>query len=487
MSKSLRDFQPSDTESDNGSTSPHISTDNMSSLFPSSNSSTPFSSDERSGQKRSRSLAFEDISNSPSDEESDSHEGRLLARRRGHGSMKPGSSRAFQKSLRDNAKRSKNFSISRRLDNFRQKIYDEDPHAEFQSDNLLLIRCSACTEWLTMRVLCDVQRWKEHRATKKCLKNRSSGLVTCSLLSLGFVKAPRILMPNISGTVPFPCPGLLRNTDPRIDRYMSRTSSTGGGAPSRHTIAKDLFKSEEDIVWKDLSVQQQKMVLSREELSQLWKISRAACSIFSSEVTVHGSASTPPRPCSKCDGLYKVHKFLVAINLPMPNEEDMKYVPKSYRNPELGTIYLKYKGVRELVEKVCNSDCFSDLILTSSAFGQDDGRSPWLKFAQGVLDGLYKSDTLLGMVEAYVIKSVRIRKGKSLHNMKYTNTFGNFCNPLASTSTRAYETFRQHFGGRTMGNIRFVLLSETCVCETKNSYQETAGQDASLSTWSLCR
>lgn len=30
----------------------------------------------------------------------------------------------------------------------------------------------------------------------------------------------------------------------------------------------------------------------------------------------------------------------------------MKYLPKSYRNPELGTIYLKYKGVRELVEKV---------------------------------------------------------------------------------------------------------------------------------------
>ena len=39
----------------------------------------------------------------------------------------------------------------------------------------------------------------------------------------------------------------------------------------------------------------------------------------------------------------------------MPNEENMKYVPKAYRNPELGTIYLKYKGVRELVEKVCNS------------------------------------------------------------------------------------------------------------------------------------
>ena len=52
--------------------------------------------------------------------------------------------------------------------------------------------------------------------------------------------------------------------------------------------------------------------------------------------------------------------------------------------------------------------------------GQDDGHSPWLKFAQDVLDGLYKSETLLGMVEALLIKADRIRKGKSLHSMKYS-------------------------------------------------------------------
>ncbi|KAF8803503.1 hypothetical protein BYT27DRAFT_7259964 [Phlegmacium glaucopus] len=429
--------ESSDTESDSSSASTQISTDNAPSLFPSSNSSTPSFSDEISGHKRPHSLVSEDLFDRISGEESDSHEGCLLARRRGCGSVKPGSSWALQKSLRNDVKRSKDFPTNRRLNNFRQKIYNEDPHAEFRDNNLLLIRCSACTEWLTMRVPYDVRRWKEHRATKKCLKNRSTGLVTCSLLSLGFVKSASVPKPNVSGTIPSPCPGLLRNTDPRIDRYMSRTSSTGGGAPSRHTIAKDLFKYKDGVLWKDLSARQQKMVLRREELSQLWKISRSTSSIFSSacEVTVHGSASAPLRPCSECDGLYKVHKFLVAINRPMPSEEDMKYVPKAYRNPELGTIYLKYKGVRELVEK-------------------DDGCSPWLKFAQGVLDGLYKSDTLLGMVEAFVIKADRIRKGKSLCNMKYTNTFNNFCNLLASTSTRAYETFRRHFGGRTMHSIR---------------------------------
>ena len=73
--------------------------------------------------------------------------------------MKPGSSWASQKSLHDDAKRSKNFPTGGncRLDNFCEKIYSEDPCAEFRDDNLLLVCCSAYTEWVTMRALYDVQ------------------------------------------------------------------------------------------------------------------------------------------------------------------------------------------------------------------------------------------------------------------------------------------------------------------------------------------
>ena len=297
MSKHLCGFQPSDTESDNDGITTHITTENTFPLFPTSPDSSMFcSSDNKSVHKRARSLS----SNSLSGEESDSHEGRHVARRRGRGSIKPGSSWAWQKSLRDDAKTSKNFPTNCRLDNFHQKIYKDDPHAEFRDDSLLRVHCSACTEWLTMRVLYDIRRWKDHRATKKCLKNCSTGFVTSSLFSLGFAKSSRIPMLNVIGTVASPCPGLSRNTDRRIDRYMSRTSSAGGGAPSRRTIAKDLFKTENTIFWKDLTAEQQKMVLHREELSQLWKISHPTSAIFSSacEVTVYGSPSGPPRPCS---------------------------------------------------------------------------------------------------------------------------------------------------------------------------------------------
>lgn len=186
MSKHLCGFQPSDTESDNDDIATHISSDNTSCLFlTSSNSSTSCSSDKKSGHKWVHSLS----SNSLSDEGLDSHEGRLVACHCGCGSTKPGSSWALQKSLHNDVKRSKNFPTNCQLDNFRQKIYKDDPCAEFWDDNLLRVHCSACSEWLTMHVLYDIQQWKDHWATKKCLKNCSTGFVTSSLFSLSFSKS----------------------------------------------------------------------------------------------------------------------------------------------------------------------------------------------------------------------------------------------------------------------------------------------------------
>ncbi|KAF8156928.1 hypothetical protein B0H34DRAFT_657929 [Crassisporium funariophilum] len=202
------------------------------------------------------------------------------------------------------------------------------------------------------------------------------------------------------------------------------------------------------------------MVIRREEVLQCWKISRSADTIYSSscESTVHTAPMAEPQSCPECCNLYNVHTFLVAISRPMPDEANMKFVPKSYRCAELGEIYLKYKGVRQLVEK-------------------DDGRSPWLKFAQGVVDGVYQSETLLGMVEALYVKAERIRKGKSLRNMKYSPAFSNFCTLLASTSTRAYQTFKRHFGGRVMNNIRKIRAKMPRLRPGISGYNVTLARD----------
>lgn len=67
------------------------------------------------------------------------------------------------------------------------------------------------------------------------------------------------------------------------------------------------------------------------------------------------------------------------------------------------------------------------------------------------------------MVEALVKKTERLAKGKSLKNMSYPAAFGDFCNILASTSTRAYKTFKRQFGGRGIRSMRCVIAISSCM------------------------
>jgi hypothetical protein len=199
-----------------------------------------------------------------------------------------------------------------------------------------------------MRVLHDLVRWREHRKTGKCQKNAGSS--TQSLFSLGFKKISAPPPPPPPRIVPLPCPGLTRESNKNIATYMSRTSVSGGGAPSRSRLTMDLFSSH----WADLTPDEQRMVLRREITLQKWKIGRAVGAVFSATCLrdVQTYDGDEPQPCTECLALYKLHTFQVALNHPMPDEKSMKYVPVLYRDKELGTLYLRYHGVRELIELV---------------------------------------------------------------------------------------------------------------------------------------
>ncbi|KAJ7077204.1 hypothetical protein C8R43DRAFT_1083442 [Mycena crocata] len=384
-----------------------------------------------------------DDSDSTSDSDSDSHNSRRR-RRPKKSEPKTGSSWAQQKKSNAAAKSADFVPRPSRLNAFRAKVLEDDPKAEFDDNDVRSVRCSYCTQTVIMRTLYDIRRWTEHRATPKCTKARNAGLSTGSLFSMGFKKMPAR---DSTRTLPFvsppkirllPCPGLTRESNEDIAKYMARTTAPGGGAPSRARIIKDLFS--DNITWRDLDPSDQRMVQRREITLYRWKVARNVGAIFAADCL--RDVSTPdgkePEPCSSCRKILKLHTFQVAIHRPMPDELKMKFVPKAHQDPELGKLYLKFYGVRELVEL-------------------DDGRSPFLKFAQGCADGTYQSDTLTGMVKAIVIKQSRVQKGKSLKNMRYEAVFDQFCDLLASISTRAYLTFQKHFGGRgvrSMRNIR---------------------------------
>ncbi|KAJ7723096.1 hypothetical protein DFH07DRAFT_759651, partial [Mycena maculata] len=372
-------------------------------------------------------------------EDSDSNESRTLGRRRRvPATPNAGSSWAHQKQLKAASKDPSFVPKSSRLGGFRAKVLDDDPKAEFDNNDVRRVRCSSCATWVTMRVLYDMRRWTEHRDTTKCSKLRRTGLSTQSLFTLGFKKLPAPAQSKAVARISrlLPCPGLTRDSDERIATYMARSSAAGGGAPSRTLIAKELFSLDE-VRWRDLDPSDQRMVLRRELTLQKWKVGRSVGAIFASDChrdvpTLDGN---DPEPCSACHKLLSLRTFQAAIRRPMPEESKMKYVPFAHRDEDLAKIYLKYHGVRELIE-------------------QDDGQSPYLKFAQGCVDGTYKSETLTGMVEALVVKENRLGKNKSLRSMQYGSSFDQFCDLLASISKRAYLTFQKHFGGRGLRSMR---------------------------------
>ncbi|TFK60394.1 hypothetical protein BDN72DRAFT_779478 [Pluteus cervinus] len=386
----------------------------------------------------------------------------------------PGATHEHQKKLKRQALTDPNFKPNpKKLALFRAKIQKNDSRAEFSGSNKLLVRCSSCRAWVTMRALYDLLHWKNHRNTQKCQDNRKKGFKTPSLFSHGFglQKRPSLpqsnppssidqlrqrfsllnFSPSPSAAVPqshlsndaiisssYSCPGLSRYKDPRIDQYFYRSNATGGGAPSRSFLAQELFGNGKAIQYRDLSDQEKCMVNRREEILYKWQNSRAMQSVYATncENIVTGPNGVDPVPCEMCSALYELHTFQVRLRQPTPTEENMKYVRKDYRNEELGQIYLKHKGVRQIVEL-------------------DDGRSPWLKFAQGVASGLYRSqDTFLGMVKAMVHKTERLELGKSLKNMKYDPGFGHLCNILCSLCPRGYQTFKQSFGGPGIRSMR---------------------------------
>ncbi|KAJ3513597.1 hypothetical protein NMY22_g14994 [Coprinellus aureogranulatus] len=398
------------------------------SAFSSFNSSTLGKRSEKSPSSYHSLLSSDDDSDL-----SDSAESRQRKRRRCSG-PREGTSWARQKELKARSKDKHFKAHDMKLSNFRTKILAIDEHAEFQADDLNAVRCSACTQWVFMRALYDTLRFTEHRKSKKCQGVQSTGLVTKSLWSLGFVykKAARS---TSTCMVPVPCPALTRQSDPRIDNYLSRTSVQFGGAPSRFVITRELFGP--DARWSELSKKRQRMVVRREKVLALWRNAHDIEAVFSTqcESTVYAGGEADPPPCEACHALHKLHTFQVAIRRPMPLEKNMKFVPKAYRCSQLGEIYLRYTGVRELMEK-------------------EDGKSPWLKFAVGVVDGKYDCDVLFGMVEAFVAKADRLARGKSLRNLKYSGAFSDFCDVLACLSPVGYRTFQEHFGGRSMESMR---------------------------------
>ena len=285
-------------------------------------------------------------------------------------SATPMSSYTYQKALKVQSITDPEFRGNlQRTFTFREKILREDRLAEFKDTDGLLVRCSACSSWVKMRLLYDLLHWKNHRKTARCIRAQAGGKRNPSLFS-HFSKPKPIEhslptpnlnkpssppLPRISGNS-YHCPGLSKELHPKIDQYLRRSSATGGGAPSRSKIARLLFQEYGDDTgsWTSLSGREQRLVKQRERSLYKWVNSRAVGAVFSTNCpdTVHFLRNGLPAPCDPCEALLRLHLFQVQLGRKMPTIDNFRYVPKEHRCTELGEIYLKYEGVKELLELV---------------------------------------------------------------------------------------------------------------------------------------
>lgn len=302
-----------------------------------------------------------------------------------------------------------------------------------------------------MRQLYDISRWKEHRKTSHCCRNKGSYSSLTSFFAISSSKSKGRQPSTPDPQILVPCPGLTAEHYPKVGVYLSRTSALGGGAPSRIKLAARLFNSS----WKELSSKQKQAVRRREELLFEW-VNRHACgAVFSTSCATDVYTADPlhPEPCTACSGLLKNKRFKSAIHRPPPEKRHLKYVPKLYRSEELGRIFIRYHGARDLVESV------SHVIILHVAHCRSQSRGNLgamaFRFAVGVSEGKYtQQEVFLGSMQVLMEQTRRAALGRRLSGITYPPEFDHVCSILATVSPRAYSTFREHFGGRNLRSMR---------------------------------
>ncbi|EJD35365.1 hypothetical protein AURDEDRAFT_21815, partial [Auricularia subglabra TFB-10046 SS5] len=190
---------------------------------------------------------------------------------------------------------------------------------------------------------------------------------------------------------------------------LRRQALVGGGAPSRPALAKARFGCS----WSELSERQRQSIRRLEEKSFKWLNRRGLDAVYSTDCLdwVDAAKSDDVRPCRNCLQIQNLKVFKNALRRPTPDEKNLKFAPKWTQSSEDARIYMKYAGVRDLVESNIKSV-----------------GSMLLGFAKGVAAGTYKNqEVLLGSIQVLMQKTRRGELGHSNTGMHYPKAFDNIC------------------------------------------------------------
>ncbi|KAH6871091.1 hypothetical protein BKA70DRAFT_1489938 [Coprinopsis sp. MPI-PUGE-AT-0042] len=326
-----------------------------------------------------------------------------------------------------------------KLQNFREKCLQLDPHAEVNTDTAKHVRCSTCGQIMIMREPYNLHNFKKHRLTATTCKGvpsetstlkkaKSSGAGMRSLEFL-FTNTQRPDQQASEGdskdtnpkSLP-PCPGL---TGPDVQKYVSRTLAKSGGGPTLKELAARLYGCE----YQELNTKQKDLVRVEYFKTCTWDNFDTIGAVFSRECLKIARVdlfNQSALPCRKCLLIQGSKAFKAALAHEEAPKENKKYTPKVWVDHNMLSKYGDVTGLKPLLD----------------AYAKDP-RSPCILYAKGVCEGDYKDDGLfVSLVNTMVQKKDKEKRGVGLQGFRYAPDIKELSEILASTSPRAYQSLR---------------------------------------------
>ena len=174
---------------------------------------------------------------------------------------------------------------------------------------------------------------------------------TPSLFSMGFIKVAKRSHTMATELLHIPCPGITKVDDARVIEYMKWTGVLGGGGRSLASISKEKFKK---IFSKLKSVKNRKTVVDVQMHEWKWRNNHENLCVYSTlcqKNVCHCSANEKcPKPCSSFTTVLQSRPFKNAICIPIPSDENYKFINICFHNKLLGNIFGHTIGVKHIIE-----------------------------------------------------------------------------------------------------------------------------------------
>ena len=311
-------------------------------------------------QKRPQQSDSSNSDNDTSDDSSDSSDTRPLKYiKSGDGTSKSAvASRSLRKSVKSGT-----FNINQeKFRNWKTKILQSDHDAEFDKHDLWKVRHSVCGEWKRVKEPYDTTRWKKH--LRDCEEMKKKKIVkTPSLFSMGFIKVAKqagSMVKESQKSPHVPCPGITEADDARVTKYLKRTAALGGGGRSLAVISKEKFKK---LFSKLKFAKSRKTVVDIQMHEWKWRNDHENLRVYSTScqktVPDRSTNAKRPKPCSSCITVLQSRPFKNAIRVPIPSDENYKFVNFRFRSKLLGNIFGRTIGVKHIIEDDVWSILFS--------------------------------------------------------------------------------------------------------------------------------